>query len=67
MVNGVGTGHIHRIHRIGHRLQMPTREVQVKGGVPKFDMTEQQLNAAQVGTCLQEMRCIAVTAMSSET
>ena len=67
MVNGVGTGHIHRFQRIGHRLQMPTREVQVKGGVPKFDMTEQQLNAAQVGTCLQEVSRIAVATISLKT
>jgi len=60
VVNGVGTGHIHRIQRIGYRLQMPTREVQVKGGVPKFDMTEQQLNAAQVSAFLLQVSCIAV-------
>jgi hypothetical protein len=41
--------------------------VQVKGGVPKFDMTEQQLNAAQVGTCLQEVSRIAVATISLKT
>ena len=52
LVDSFGTGHIHRVQRIGHGLQVPPREVQVKGRVPKVDVTEQQLNRAQVGAFL---------------
>ena len=52
MVDGFGTGHVQGVQRIGHGLQVPPREVQVKGRVPKVDVTEQQLNRAQVGAFL---------------
>jgi hypothetical protein len=44
MVNGFGTGHTHRVQRIGGGLQVPAREVQIEDRVPEFDMTEQELN-----------------------
>jgi hypothetical protein len=50
MVNGVGTGHLHRIQWIGNRLQVPPREVQINYRVPELDVTEQELNGTQVGT-----------------
>jgi hypothetical protein len=52
MVDDFGARHIQGVQRIGHGLQVPPREVQVKGRVPKVDVTEQQLNRAQVGAFL---------------
>ena len=51
MVNGFGTGHIHRVQRIGGGLQVPAREVQIDDGVPELDVTQQQPNGAQVSAC----------------
>jgi hypothetical protein len=51
MVNGFRTGHIHGVQRIGGGLQVPAREVQIDDGVPELDVTEQQLNGAQVSAC----------------
>ena len=67
MVDGFGTGHVQGVQRIGHGLQVPPREVQVKGCVPKVDVTEQQLNRAQVSAFLEEVSCIAVSPMSLKT
>jgi hypothetical protein len=52
LVDSFGTGHIHHVQGIGHGLQVPPRKVQVNDGVLELDVTEQQLNRAQVGTCL---------------
>ena len=52
MVDGFGAGHIHGVQRIGHGLQVPPREVQINDGVLELDVTEQQLNRAQVGAFL---------------
>ena len=51
-----GRGDRHRIERIGDRLQMPLREVQVDHRVFQLDVAEEQLNRAQVGARFQEMR-----------
>ena len=67
MVDGFGAGHVHGVQRIGHGLQVPPREVQVKGRVPKVDVTEQQLNGALVGSLFQQMRGIRMPAMSLKT
>jgi hypothetical protein len=50
MVNDFGTGNVHRVQRIGNGLQVAPREVQINYRVPKLEVTEQQLNGAQVGT-----------------
>ena len=52
MVDSFGAGHVHSVQRIGHGLQVSPREVQIDDGVLELDVTEQQLNRAQVGACL---------------
>jgi len=63
MVNRFGAGHVDGIQRIGHGLQVPSREVQIDHRVPEFDVPEQQLNGAQVGSRLQQVSGKAVTAI----
>jgi hypothetical protein len=48
--HGVGAGDAHPIQRIGDRLEMPLREVQVDHGVLEFDVPEQELYGPQVGS-----------------
>ena len=45
----------HRVQRVGDRVQVPLRQMQVDHGVFEFDVTEEQLDRAQVRTGLQEV------------
>ena len=63
-VNRLQTGNLHAIQRIGKRLQVTARKVQIDSRVFESDMAQQQLNRAQVGSRFQQMRGIGMTTMS---
>jgi hypothetical protein len=49
-------GNSQRIERIGHRLQMTTRQMQVDRGIGELRVTEQHLDSAKIGACFVQMR-----------
>ena len=44
-----------RLERVGNRLQMPSRQMQVDGRVIELSMAEQHLNGPQVGAGFQQV------------
>jgi len=55
------------LHGIGHRLQVPLREVKVLRGRFQITVTEQDLNGAQIGAGLQQVGRPTVAPMSLKT
>jgi hypothetical protein len=53
--HGVGAGDGHRVKRVGDRLEVPLRQVQIDNRVFEFDVPEQELDCPQVGTRLDEV------------
>jgi hypothetical protein len=64
---GFRTGDGHGVQGIGNRLQVPARKVQVDHRVFEFDVTQQELNGAQVGSRFQQMSGVGMPPMSPET
>ena len=51
----LGAGEREALQRIGHRLQVPLRQMQVLGGGLQVAVPEQNLDGAQVGARLQQV------------
>jgi len=66
-VNGLQTGNGQGVQRIGKRLQVPARKVQIDCGGFESDMAQQELNGAQVSSLFQQMRGIRMPPMSRKT
>ena len=57
----LAAGQSERIQRVGDRLQMPLRQVQVLSGGLQIAMSQQDLDGAQVGACFQQVGGPTVT------
>ena len=55
-----GPDTVHRVQRVGHGVQVPTREMQIDDGVFELHVAEQQLDGAQVGAGFKQMRRVRV-------
>jgi len=59
-LHSVGTGHLDGFQRTGNRLQMAPGQMQIEGSISDLGMAEKNLDGAQVGARLQQMRCKAM-------
>ena len=60
-VNGLQTGHLQGVQRVGKGLQVPARKVQINRRVFESDMAQQELDRAQVGSRFQQMRGVGMS------
>ena len=61
--NGFRTGDGHGVQRVGNRLQVPAGKVKIDHRVFEFDVAQQELNGAQVGSCFRQMSGVGMTAI----
>jgi hypothetical protein len=61
--DSVRTGNGHRVERIGDRVQMTTRQMQIDYGVFEFDVTEQQLDGPEVRAGFEQVCGIGMPPM----
>ena len=53
--NGFRTGDGHGVQGVGNRLQVAAGKVQIDNRVFEFDVAQQELDGAQVGSGFQQM------------
>ena len=52
--------HLQLLERVGRRMEMPSREMEIHRRVRQIGVTQQELNRAQVSARFQEMRRVRV-------
>lgn len=54
-------GHLQLLERVGRRMEVPSREMEIHRRVRQIGVTQQELNSAQVSARFQEMRGVRVS------